>query len=329
MKMRRREFITLFGGAAAAWPRGARAQQPGKVARIGFLGSTSASGLASRVERFRLGLRDLGYMEGTSIIIEYRWADEKYEQLPELAAELVHSNVDVIVTHGTPGSLAAKQATTTIPIVIANIGDPVAAGVVASMARPGGNITGQSFFNPELSAKRIELLKELMPQLTRVAALLNADNPSSLGPIFQAMEITARSLKLELNQFPVRRSDELESAFERMARGGIEAVVIDDDAVFSRNMGTIATLATNRGIVSSGGGLTAQAGALIGYGVDFLPMFRRAAVFVDKILKGTKPADLPIEQATKFEFVLNLKTAKVLGLDVPTATLLRADEVIE
>jgi putative ABC transport system substrate-binding protein len=327
--IRRREFITLLGGVAAAWPLAASAQQVGKLARIGFLGSTFASFLARRVEGFRSGLRDLGYVEGTTITIEYRWADERYERLPALASELVDSNVDVIVTHGTPGSLAAKQATTTIPIVMTNIGDAVAAGIVASVARPGGNITGQSFFNPELSAKRLELLKELMPRLTRVAALLNADNSSSLGPTLHAMEIAARSLKVELYQFPARRSDEFESAFERMARAGIEAVVIDDDAVFSSNMGAIAALATNRGIVSIGGSVTARDGGVIAYGVDLFVMFRRAAVFVDKILKGTKPADIPIEQATKFEFVLNLKTARALGLDVPTATLLRADEVIE
>jgi ABC transporter substrate binding protein len=192
--MRRRHFITLLGGAAA-WPLAARAQQLGKVARIGFLGAASASGYASQVEGFRLGLRDLGYIEGRNIVIEYRWAEGKYERLPELAADLIRSDVDVIVTHGTPGSLAAKQVTATIPIVMAAIGDPVATGIVTSVSRPSGNITGLSFFNPELNAKRIELLKEVMPRITHVAVLINADNPAGIGPELQAMETAARLLK--------------------------------------------------------------------------------------------------------------------------------------
>jgi hypothetical protein len=183
----RREFITLLGGAAAAWPLAARAQQPGKIPRIGFLGAQSADSYASQLEGFRLGLRDLGYVEGTTIVIEYRWAEGKYERLRELVAELIRSNVDVIVTHGTPGALAAKQATTAIPIVVTLLGDPVASGIVASLARPEANITGQSFFSPELAAKRIELLKDLMPQMTRVAVLMNPGNPVVLGAELQAM----------------------------------------------------------------------------------------------------------------------------------------------
>jgi putative ABC transport system substrate-binding protein len=325
--MKRREFITVLGGAAA-WPLAARAQQTGKLARIGFLGAAFESGFAKRVEGFRSGLRDLGYVEGTNAIIEYRWADEKYERLPELAAELVRSKVNVIVAHGTPGSLAAKRATATIPIVVANIGDAVAAGVVASLARPGGNITGLSFFAPQLGAKRIELLKELMPQLTRVAVLLNANNPGK-GPIVQAMEMTARSLKVGLQQFLVRGPSELASAFEQMEQERIAAVTVDDDAVLLANIGAIAALAIRRNLVSVGNKELAQGGGLMGYGADSVANFRRAAVFVDKILKGAKPADIPIEQATKFEFVLNLKAAKALGLDVPPIMLVRADEVIE
>jgi putative tryptophan/tyrosine transport system substrate-binding protein len=279
--------------------------------------------MAPRVQGFRSGLRELGYVEGTNVIIEYRWADDKYERLPELAAELVRSNVDVIVTVGTPASLAAKRATATIPIVVASIGDPLR--VVASLARPGGNITGSGFFSPELFAKRIELLKELMPQLTRMATLFNPGAPGDV----KTMETTAQSLKVELQQFPVRAPSEFENAFERMEQGRLQAVNIDDDQMLTANIGAIAALATKRRLVSVGNKEFAQAGGLMGYGVVFPAIYRRAAVFVDKILKGAKPADIPFEQATKFEFILNLKAAKALGLDVPPIMLVRADEVIE
>jgi putative ABC transport system substrate-binding protein len=275
------------------------------------------------------GLRDFGYVEGTNAVIEYRWAEGHYERLPGLVADLIRSNVDVIVTHGTPGALAAKQATTTVPIVMAIVGDPVAAGIVASFAQPGGNITGQSFFNPELGAKKIELLKDALPHMTRAACLLNPDNPGSIGLTLQAMEVAAKSLKMELHQFAVRRPDDLESAFERMGQTRIEGVAIDDEGMLNANVGAIAGLAAKRRILSSGNRELAQAGGLIGYGVNSFATFRRAAVFIDKILKGTKPADLPIEQATTFEFVLNLKTANALGLAVPPTLLVRADEVIE
>jgi putative ABC transport system substrate-binding protein len=327
--IRRRDFITLLGGAVAGWPLAARAQPPGKVARIGFLGATSATppGYAKRIAALRSALRDLGYVEGINLVIEYRWAEENYARLPELAADLVRATVDVIVTHGTPAALAAKGVTTTVPIVMAIIGDPVASGVVTNVARPGGNITGSSFFSPEINAKRIELLKETMPQLTRVAVLLNPNNP--LPADMQAMEIAARSLELQLQRFPVRVSSEFESAFENMRRGQIEAVTVNDEAMLIANTSTIAILANKQRLLSIGAGEFAQAGGIIGYGIDFAAAFRRAAVFVDKILKGSKAGDIPIEQATKFEFILNLKTAKALGFEVPTPTLLRADEVIE
>jgi putative ABC transport system substrate-binding protein len=314
--------------AARQRGRSRRAQQAGKVPRIGFLGLASPSTWASRLEGFRLGLRDFGYVEGTNITIEYRWAQGRYERLPELAAELVRSNVDLIVTHATPGSLAAKRATTTIPIVMANIGDPVAAGVVASVARPGGNITGQSFFNAELRAKRIELLKEVMPRLAQVAVILNADNPAT-GPEFKAMETTAQSLNIKLQPFRLRGPDELVSAFESMEHAHVEAVETGDDPLSIGNAGAIVALATRGRLLSIGPEEVARAGGIMGYGADVVALFRHAAFFVDKILKGTKPADLPIERASKFQFVLNLKAAKALGLEVPTATLLRADEVIE
>jgi putative ABC transport system substrate-binding protein len=306
----------------------ARAQQRGKIARIGFLGAASASGYTSQVEGFRLGMRDLGYIEGTNIIIDYRWAEGRYERLPELAADLVRSKVDVIVTHGSPGSLVAKQTTATVPIVMAIIGDAVATGVVASLARPGGNITGSSFFSPELNAKRIELLKDVNPHLTRVAILFNPDNPSASREV-QAAEAAGRSLNMGLQKIPVRGPHEFEAAFDRMEQERVEAVASGDDGLLLATARTIATLATRRRLLSIGNAEFAQAGGLIGYGVDFFAIFRRAAVFVDKILKGTNPADLAVEQPTKFELVINLKTAKALGLTVPDTLLARADEVIE
>jgi putative ABC transport system substrate-binding protein len=316
-KMGRRAFTTLLGGAAAAWPLAARAQQLAKVARVGFLSgaSAAAAGYVSRIAALRSGLRDLGYVEGTNLFIEYRWAEENYARLPELAADLVRSNVDVIVTQGTPASLAAKRAT--------------ASGVVTSVARPGGNMTGSSFFSPEIKAKRIELLKETMPQLTRAAVLLNPDNPMLMSGELQAMQTVAQSLKLQLRLFPVRASNEFEMTFDTMQAEHVEAVALDEEPVFIDNLSGIAALASKRRLLSIGSKEFAPAGGLIGYGIDFTVAYRRAAIFVDKILKGSKPGDIPIEQATKFEFVLNLKTARALGFEVPTPILLRADEVIE
>jgi ABC-type uncharacterized transport system substrate-binding protein len=326
--MKRRDFIALLGGAAASWPLAARAQQPAKPV-IGFLGSAPRATFATRIEGFRLGLRDLGYIEGTNISIEYRFAEGRYERLSDLAAELVRSKVDLIVTHGTPGSLAAKRATTTIPIVMASIGDPVATGVVASVARPGGNITGQSFFNPELRAKRIELLKEVMPRLTQVAVILNADNPAHVGPEFQVMEKAAQALNINLQPFRLREPSELVSAFEKMERTHTEAVETGDDPLALGNVGAIVALAARGRLLSIGPEEVPRAGGILGYGADIVAVFRRAAFFVDKILKGAKPADLPIERVSKFQFILNRKAAKALGFDVLQSILLRADEVIE
>jgi len=326
--MKRRDFIALLGGAAASWPLAARAQRPAKTV-IGFLGPASPSTFASRIEAFRQGLRDFGYVEGTNITVEYRWAEGRYERLPELAAELVRSKVDMIVTHGTPGSLAAKRATTTIPIVMANIGDPVATGVVASIARPGGNITGQTFFNPELRAKRVELLKEVMPRLTHVAVILNADNPAAVGPEFQAMEKAAQALNVKLQPFRLREPSELVSAFEKMEQTHVEAVETGDDPLAVGNVGAIVALASRARLLSIGSEDVPRAGGIIGYGADFVALFRHAAYFVDRILKGAHPADIPIERVSKFQFILNRKAAKALGFEVPQSILLRADEVIE
>jgi putative tryptophan/tyrosine transport system substrate-binding protein len=325
--MGRREFVALLGGAA--WPVAARAQQPVKVPRIGFLGAASASSYASQLEGFRLGLHDLGYVDGTNLLIEYRWAQGEYERLRELMDELVRSNVDVIVTHGTPAALIAKQATATIPVVVALLGDPVASGIVASVARPGGNITGQSFFSPELAAKRIELLKELTPQVARIAVLMNPGNPVVMGAELQAMESTAKSLKVQIQQVLVREPNEFERAFDQVQDGPAVAVAITDDSMLIANMRAIAAVVMKRRFVSIGNKEFAQAGGVMGYGVDFFSTYRRSAVFVDRVLKGAKPADIPIEQATKFQFALNFKSAKALGLEVPAMLLARADEVIE
>lgn len=305
-----------------------RAQQSAKIFRIGFLGSTLAPNWASRVETFRLGLRDLGYVEGENIVIEFRWAEENYDHLAGLAAELIRLKPDVLVTYGTPGSLVLKRATSTIPIVMVHSGDAVAAGIVVSLARPGGNLTGTTYFVPELMAKRIEMLKDVVPRIREVAVLVKPDNPF-FGTVLPALEIPAKSLNVRLQEFEIRGPDDFGDAFESMAKKGVDAVVIIEDAVFVSNARAIADLAAKHRLPSAGFIEFAKAGGLIGYGVEFLEMYRRAAVFVDKILKGTRPADIPVEQATKFVAVTNMKTAKALGLDVPTSLLLRADEVIE
>jgi putative ABC transport system substrate-binding protein len=313
-----------FGAPLAAF-----AQQKGKVWRIGFLGATSASGLAGRVEALRAGLRDLGYVEGKNIVIEYRWAEDKYDRLPELAADLVHLKVDVIVTHGNSGIIAAKNATSTLPIVMAASPDPVAMGLVASLARPGGNVTGMSGIAPETIAKRLELLVDAFPRTKQVAVLFHPDNPGYIRLVVPAMEVAAKSLKLELQQFAVRGPGDLDNAFAAMAKIRVDAVVTTDDPVLVANFGAIAKLAAKMRLPSIGLPEFAEAGGLMAYGADRLELFRRAAYFVDRILKGAKPADLPVEQATRFETVVNLKTAKALGITIPQSFLLRTDRVIE
>ncbi len=325
---RRRLLIALSAGAFTAPLASFAQQQPAKVFRIGFLGSESASRYVSRVEALRAGLRDLGYIEGRNILIEYRWAEGKIERLPALAAELVSLKLDVIVTHATPGTRAAKRATATIPIVMAVSIDPVAMGLIASLARPGGNITGSTFFGPELSAKRIELLKDAMPRIMRVAFIVNSDNPS-MGLGLQAMESTARSLKMESEKIEVRSPKEFDGAFAAMAKRRVDAVAVQEDPLFIANAGAIADLAIKRRLPSIGFTEFAETGGLIGYGANYPEMFRRAAYFVDRILKGAKPGELPVEQPTKFELVINMKTAKALGITIPQSIRLRADKVIE
>jgi putative ABC transport system substrate-binding protein len=294
---------------------------------IGFLGGADPVGYAPQIEALRLGLRDHGYVEGQNIIVEYRWAEGRYDRLPALAADLVRRKVAVIVTQGTPAAFAAKQATTTIPIVMAIAGNPVETGLVSSLARPGGNITGSSFFYAELNAKRLEIMKELMPSLARGGVLLNSDN-SAMPSIVRAMMQTAKVINVTLQSIDVRHLNELEPAIER-ARSQLDSIVVVEDGLFVANRTRIAELAIKNRLPSIGFREYCEAGGLAAYGADFPQIWRSAGAFVDKILKGRKPADLPIEQATRFEIVLNLKTAKTLGFDVPPAMSARANEAIE
>ena len=325
--MRRREFITVVGGAAVGWPLAARAQQT-KVGRIGFLGLDSASSHAARLAALRAGLRDLGWVEGTNLRIEYRWAEGNYERLRGLADELVQLKVDVLVTHGTPGALAAKSATSTIPVVLTAVRDMLALGLVSSLRVPGGNITGLSTFTPELTAKRLELLKEAVPSLTKAALLLNPDNPLS-RLVLQEIEPTAKALNITLQKFEAQRPSELGQVFATMINEKAAALLLFEDAMLITNANALAVLAAVNWLPSCGFPEFARAGGLIALGINFPDMDYRAAAFVDKILEGAKPGELPIERSTKFNIILNLQTAKALGMTMPPTLLIRADEVIE
>ena len=326
--MRRRAFIEGIAASAAAWPRTGHAQAPAKIGRLGFLGATFAASWDRRMEAFQSSLRDLGYLQGKNIFFESRWAEERYNQLPALAEELVRLRVDVLLTYGTPGTLAAKQATTEIPIVFFYIGDAVSTGVVSSLARPGANVTGNTYFLPELMAKRLELLKDTMPNLSRAAVLVKPENPL-FETTLPAVQAAANSLKIELQQFDARDRNELEPAFLAMTKNNVEAVVLQEDAAFLANLSHIVELAERQSLPIAGPVEFSEVGGLIGYGADFLDMCRHTAVFVDKILRGAKTADLPVERATRFETVLNVGTAKKLGLSIPPLVILRADRVFE
>jgi putative tryptophan/tyrosine transport system substrate-binding protein len=297
--MRRREFIALLGGAAITSPLTASAQQRA-MPLLGLLSGADPVSYAPQLEGFRLGLRDHGFVEGQTIKIEYRWAESRYDRLPALAADLVSRKVDIIITQGTPAALAAKRATSTIPIVMAVVGNPVETGIVSSVARPGGNITGSSVFYDEINAKRVELLKDMMPLLAHVGVLLNPDNPANDS----VMRTATRAAKaVILQSVNVRRSEEFEAAFER-ERPQIEALLVVDDGLAIANPRRIAELAIKSRLPSIGFREYCQAGGLAAYGVDFPHIWRNAGAFVDKILKGRRPADLPIEQATRFEFMI-------------------------
>ncbi len=310
-------------------PLAADAQLPAKVPRIGFLSSLSPTDAAPYLDAFRQGLHELGYVEGQNIVIEYRFAEGRPERLPALAAELVRLKVDVIVATSPPAPEAAKQGTSTIPIVVAATGDPVAEGLVASIARPGGNITGLASMSPEVVGKQLELLKEVAPKVSRVAVL---QNPSSHGhpPILRQAEGPARALGVQLHILQARTPAEIDAAFAAMRGQRAGGVLVLRDPLFIAQRTQIAALAAKSRLPAVYGNREyAEAGGLMAYGASGRHMFRRAATYVDKILKGAKPADLPVEQPTRFELVINLKTAKALGLTIPPSVLVRADQVIQ
>jgi putative ABC transport system substrate-binding protein len=328
MLVHRRVIVGVALSAFAPVACFAQQQQANKIHRIGFLGTGYAPGWVSNVEAFREGLRELGYVEGKNVVIEYRWADGKYERLPELAAELVRLEVDVLVSYGTPGVRAAKQATTKIPIVMATSGDAIATGLVASLGRPGGNVTGSTFFDPELSAKRLELLKAAMPRAKRVATVINPANPQT-RVVLQSIESAAKSLKLELQRFEVLSANEFEAAFLAMGRSRVDALWVQQDPMIFTDVKKIADLAREHRLPAIGFNGYVEAGGLIDYGVNFPRLFRRAAYFVDRILKGTKPEDISVEQPTVFDLAINMNTAKALGIQIPYSLLPRATKVIE
>lgn len=328
--MNRRAFLGALASSLLAVPLPADAQRGGKVPRIGYLAGNSAATERQYVQAFSNGLHDLGYVEGRNLFIEYRWAEGKFERLPELAAELIRLPVDVIVAVGDPVIFAARQATSRIPIVMVAVGDPVGRGFVASLARPGGNLTGISNLAVVLTGKWLEMLKVTVPTLSQVAVLRNGANPTH--PLFVAeAERVAPRLGLKLQIVEVRAATDLDGAFDAMVREQSGAVLTLPDPVLSGLLGArIAALATNNRLpVLFAFKAQAKAGGLLSYGPNLLVNFRRAATYVDKILKGANPGDLPVEQPTEFELVINLKTAKALGLTIPPSLLARADQVIE
>jgi putative ABC transport system substrate-binding protein len=327
--MRRREFITLLGGAAAAWPRTAHAQQSAKLPTIGILASgtpeTQGRWWAAFVERLRV----LGWIEGRNVAIEHRWAEGRSERFTEIASEFVRLNVEIIITDGSTAIAAAKRATSVIPIVFAAAGDPVATGLVASLARPGGNVTGMSLMSSELGAKRLELLREVLPQLSRVAVLWNLDNPYS-ALVFKLTQAAGRTLEIEVRSLEVRGPDDFDAAFEAARGLHPDALITVEDPLTLVHRTPIAEFTARERLPSLHGIREFVAvGGLMSYGASLFDLFPSAASYVDRILRGAKPADLPIQQPTKFEMVINLKTAKALGLTMPPPLLARADEVIE
>jgi putative ABC transport system substrate-binding protein len=326
--VRRREFITLLGGAAAAaWPLAARAQQPGRLPTIGFLGAATASAWSQWAGAFTQRLDELGWIGGRTVAIDYRWAEGRSERFADIAAEFVRLKVDVIVTGG--GAVpAAKRATSLIPIVFAVANDPLGIGLVSSLARPGGNVTGLSLQAPDLAGKRVGLLREVVPSLRRLAIMANIGNP---GAVLEMSEVraAARTLGLDATALEIRRVEDITPAFDAL-QGHADALYICSDALMAGNFGRINTLALGLRLPTTQGSREyLEAGGLISYGPNIPDLFRRAGEYVDKILRGAKPADLPVEQPTKFDLIINLTTAKALGLTIPESFLLRADEVIE
>ena len=326
--MRRREFITLLGGAAATWPLAARAQHSAKPPTIGFLGAGTASAMSQWTAAFVQRLRELGWVEDRTIAIHYRWAEGRTERLAEIAAEFVRLKVDVIVTNSAAPVVAAKQATSVIPIVIASAADPVGTGLVASLARPGGNVTGLSVQMTDLAGKRLELLREVVPGLRRLAIMVNPGASAAILEINEA-QAAAKMLGLDIAAFEIRRAEDIVPAFEAL-KGRAEALYVVADPLITSNRLRINILALGARLPTMHSFREhVEAGGLMSYGPNFPDLFRRAVDFVHKILHGAKPGDIPVEQPTKFDFIINLTTAKALGIDLPPALLARADEVIE
>jgi putative tryptophan/tyrosine transport system substrate-binding protein len=324
--VKRREFVSLLGGTVA-WPLAAQAQS-GKMPTIGYLGANTPAAMSQWTAAFVQRLRELGWIEGRNVAIEYRWAEGRLDRSPELIAELVRLKVDVIVTHATVNVLAAKRATSVIPIVFASVADPVANNVVASLARPGGNITGLSAQISEVAGKRLEILREIVPGLRRLAIMANVDNPSAVLET-REVQTAARALGLEAAMSEIRRANDIGSAIAAL-KDRADALYVQPDPAFTTNRVLINTLALRARLPTMHGTREhVDAGGLVSYGTSLTDMFQRAAEFVDKILRGTKPGDIPVEQPTRFELIINLKTAKALSIDVPPTLLARADEVIE
>ena len=325
--MQRREFISLLGGVAATWPFAARAQQ--KIPQIGFMGNSTAALEANLVNAFREGLRDAGYEEGRNIVIKYLWADGHYDRLPGLVAELVAGMVDVIVTAGTPAALAVKQKTTTVPLVMVVVDDPVGTGLVQNLAHPGGNLTGLSSIAPDLEGKRLQLLREVAPTLSHVAVFYNSLNPFHVASVRQALG-AAQTLGIRLQQLDIQKPEDLDGVVATMRKDKPGGLFILADRISLHNRQRIVDFALEQRVPSiSAYEELVEAGGLMSYGPSYEDMHRRAAIYVAKILKGTKPGNLPIEQPTKFTFIINLRTAKALGVTVPSQLLGLADRLIE
>jgi putative tryptophan/tyrosine transport system substrate-binding protein len=325
----RREFITLLGGAAASWPLAARAQQPAMPV-IGFLDPRSPETIADRVRGFRQGLKDTGFVEGENVAIEYRWAEGQFERLPELAAELVRRQVGVIAATNTASALAATAATTTIPIVFAVPEDPVGLGLVANIARPGGNATGINFFSQEVVTKRLELLRELVPAANRVAVLVNPGAAATTETTVREVAGAARALGIQIQVFNANTSREINAAFASFVRERPDALFVGGDAFFQVRRAQVVNLASRHVVPATYGGREfAVAGGLMSYGSNLTDAYRQIGGYAGRIIKGAKPTDLPVVQASKFELVINAETARMLDLDIPPTLLARADEVIE
>jgi putative tryptophan/tyrosine transport system substrate-binding protein len=327
--MKRREFITLLGGAAAAWPLAARAQQPA-MPIVGFVEGRSAEATVRQAAAFRKALSETGYVEGQNVIVEYQWLDGQYDRLPALMADLVRRRVAVIVAFSNAPALAAKAATTTIPIVFGVGQDPVKMGLVASLARPGGNATGINFFNQEAVAKRLGLLHDLVPKAVRIAVLVNPANASATEPTLRELPEAARALGLQIAVLNASTSREIEAAFSTLVPDRADALFVAPDSFFTGRPVQFATLAAHHRVPAAYTQRAfVEAGGLMSYGTAITDMWRQVGVYTGQILKGVKPADLPVAQSTKFEFVINLQTARALGIEVPNALQLLADEVIE